>query len=232
MTDVPPLDTTLRWWADGERTVTDLLAGLTDDDLAAPSALPGWSRATVVAHLARNADALHNLVTWARTGVETPMYPSQEARDAGIAETAALPPAQLRADVAAAVARFAEAVDTMPDQAWTAVVRTRMNRPIPATELPWMRAKEVWVHAVDLRAGLTFADLAPDFCVVLVDEVVATFAGRGEVPDATVTATDVDRTWGSGAAPVRGPVCAIAAWLTRGDASGLTGDAPELPAWL
>ncbi|MGZ4568721.1 MAG: maleylpyruvate isomerase family mycothiol-dependent enzyme [Blastococcus sp.] len=232
MTDAPPFETTLRWWADGERTVADLLAGLTDDDLAAPSALPGWSRATVFAHLARNADALHNLVTWARTGVETPMYPSQEARDAGIAATAALPPAQLRDDVAAAAARFAEAVETMPDEAWAAEVRTRMNRPVPATEVPWMRAKEVWVHAVDLRAGLTFPDLAADFCVVLVDEVAATFAGRGESPDATVTATDVDRTWGSGSATVRGPVTAIAAWWTRGDASGLTGEVPELPAWL
>ncbi|HEV7212020.1 MAG TPA: maleylpyruvate isomerase family mycothiol-dependent enzyme [Blastococcus sp.] len=232
MTEAPPLDTTLRWWADGERTVAGLLDGLTDDDLAAPSALPGWSRATVVAHLARNADALHNLATWARTGVETPMYASPEARDADIATTASLPPAQLRADAAAAAARLAEALDSMPDQAWQAIVRTRMNRPIPATELPWMRAKEVWVHAVDLRAGLTFAELAPDFCIVLVDEVAGTFAGRGEAPDATVHATDVDRTWGSGAAPVRGPVTAIAAWWTRGDASGLTGDVPELPAWL
>ncbi|MFL6095487.1 MAG: maleylpyruvate isomerase N-terminal domain-containing protein, partial [Blastococcus sp.] len=29
------------------------LARVTDDELAAPSALPGWTRAHVVAHLAR-----------------------------------------------------------------------------------------------------------------------------------------------------------------------------------
>ncbi|MGZ4509326.1 MAG: hypothetical protein ACXVX0_18915, partial [Blastococcus sp.] len=27
MTDAPPFETTLRWWADGERAVADLLAG-------------------------------------------------------------------------------------------------------------------------------------------------------------------------------------------------------------
>ena len=108
----------------------------------------------------------------------------------------------------------------MPDQAWTAVVRTRMDRPIPATELPWMRAKEVWVHAVDLRAGLTFADLAPEFCAVLADEVLGHVRRPRGGAGRHGAATDVDRTWGSGVAPVRGPVAAIAAWLTRGDASG------------
>jgi maleylpyruvate isomerase len=95
-----------------------------------------------------------------------------------------------------------------------------------------MRAKEVWVHGVDLRAGLTFADLPTDLCAVLVDEVLALFAGREQTPDATIVATDVDRTWGTGAARVEGPVAAIAAWLTRSDASGLSGDVPPVPAWL
>ncbi|MCR8526173.1 maleylpyruvate isomerase N-terminal domain-containing protein, partial [Escherichia coli] len=70
---------TLRWWADGELAVAGRLDQLSDDALEEPSRLPDWSRAHVVAHLARNADALGNLLTWARTGVETPMYPSREA---------------------------------------------------------------------------------------------------------------------------------------------------------
>ena len=48
----------------------------------------------------------------------------------------------------------------------------------------------------------------------------------------TVVATDVDRTWGSDGTTVEGPVAAVAAWLTRGDASGLTGDVPAPPRWL
>src|SRR3954447_4566989 len=68
---MPDLETSRRWWGDGERAVALAMEQLTDDDLRKPSRLPGWTRAHVVAHLARNADALINLCTWARTGVET-----------------------------------------------------------------------------------------------------------------------------------------------------------------
>ena len=39
---------------------------LTDDELAAPSKCEGWTRAHVVAHLALGADAMGNMLTWAR----------------------------------------------------------------------------------------------------------------------------------------------------------------------
>jgi len=222
----------LRWWRDGETAVAGRLDQLSDADLAAPSRLPEWSRAHVVAHLARNADALRNLLTWARTGVEAPMYPSREARDAGIAATAALPAAELRADYTAACAHLAAALDTMPADAWQAPVRNMQSRTIPATGVPWMRAKEVWVHGVDLDAGFSFADLPAGFSAALVDDVLRLFADREQAPDVTVVATDVGRSWGSGSTTVEGPVAAIAAWLTRGDTSGLPGDVPPAPRWL
>jgi maleylpyruvate isomerase len=232
VTASPSSDTALRWWADGELTVAGLVDRLTDDELSADSALPDWTRAHVVAHLARNADALVNLLTWARTGVETPMYPSRAVRDAGIAETAALPPAKLRGDYVAACDRLAQAIEGMPADAWPAEVRNGQGAPVPASTVPWMRAKEVWVHGADLRAGLTFADLPADFCAALVDDVLGLFAAREQAPDVTVVATDVHRTWGSGGVRIEGPATAVAAWLTRSDASGLSGNAPPPPAWL
>ena len=228
----PDPETALRWWADGELAVAGSIDRLTDDDLAADSNLPDWRRADVVAHLARNADALVNLLTWARTGVETPMYPSREVRNAGIAATAALPPAELRSDYVAACARLGHAIETMPVEAWTAQVRSGQGASIPASNVPWMRAKEVWVHGTDLRADLTFAELPADFCTALIDDVLGLFAARDETPDVTIVATDAGRTWGSGGTRVEGPVAAVAAWLTRGDGSGLRGDVPPPPAWL
>jgi maleylpyruvate isomerase len=228
----PQMQTALAWWSDGELNVAGHVDRLTDDELTADSALPGWSRAHVVAHLARNADALVNLLTWARTGVETPMYPSRAARDAGIEATAALPPAELRADYAAACDRLATAIEAMPADAWTAEVRNGQGATVPASAVPWMRAKEVWVHGTDLHAGLVFADLPADFCAALVDDVLATFTGRDEAPEVTIVATDVDRTWGSGSTTVTGPVAAVAAWLTRSDDSGLPGPVPPPPRWL
>jgi maleylpyruvate isomerase len=229
---VPDLDTARRWWADGERAVAAALQKLTDDELRQPSPLPGWTRAHVTAHLARNADALVNLCTWARTGIETPMYPSRAVRDADIERTAAQPADDLRADVRDAVARLAEAVAVLPEEAWSRPVRNMQAKVISAREIPWMRAKELWVHAVDLDAGIDFADVPTDFLTALVDDVLAVFAARDQTPDVTIVAADVQRTWGSGAARVEGPVAAVAAWLTRGRAEGLTGEVPALPAWI
>jgi maleylpyruvate isomerase len=229
---VPPDPQALRWYSESETAVADLVDRLSDDELAVPSALPEWSRAHVVAHLARNADALVNLLDWARTSVETPMYPSRAVRDADIAATAARPAAELRADYAAARARLAEALETLPDQAWTAELRNMQGQPVAAAHVPWMRAKEVGVHGTDLRAELSFADLPADFCTALVDEVLALFTARDQPVPATVVATDVGRTWGSGEPTVRGPVAAVAAWLTRSDTSGLQGDVPPAPVWL
>ena len=42
---------------------------MTGADLQAPSLLPGWSRAHVVAHLARDADAMRSLLIGARAGL-------------------------------------------------------------------------------------------------------------------------------------------------------------------
>ncbi|CAA9250332.1 MAG: Maleylpyruvate isomerase, mycothiol-dependent [uncultured Blastococcus sp.] len=221
-----------QWWTDGEEVVGRAVQALTDEELAAAAAPPGWSRAHVVAHLSRNADALVNLLTWARTGVETPMYPSRAVRDADIDATAARPPAEIRADHAAARERLARAIAELPDEAWSAQVRNGQGVPVQASVVPFMRAKEVWAHGTDLRAGLSFADLPADFASALVDDVLGLFASRDQVLDVTVVATDVDRTWGSGGTRVEGPVSAIAAWLTRSDAAGLQGDVPPPPAWL
>src|SRR6266571_2485523 len=59
-------------------------SALSDDQVREPSLLPGWSRAHVLTHIARNGDGLRNLLTWAQSGVETPQYPSMQDRTAQI----------------------------------------------------------------------------------------------------------------------------------------------------
>src|SRR5947199_2888238 len=88
----------------------DRLAAATDRVLATatalseaqarePSLLPGWSRGHVLTHIARNADGMVNLLRWARTGTQTPMYASAESRAADIEAGAGRPAADLAADV-------------------------------------------------------------------------------------------------------------------------------------
>ena len=86
------------------------LTVLQSEDLEAPSALPGWTRAHVVAHLSRNADAFTRVLTQAAAGEPASMYDSPESRNYDIDVTVAGHDASdLLADAAASSQRFEEA---------------------------------------------------------------------------------------------------------------------------
>ena len=93
------------------------------------------------------------LLSWARTGEETPMYPDMETRDREIESSARQEPDALKADVRDTAARFDATIDALPAQAWSARVRTFQGRDIPASFVLWMRVREVWLHPVDMGAG-------------------------------------------------------------------------------
>lgn len=224
---------TLGWWEHGEAFFAGALNRLVPADLDEPSLLPGWSRHTVVAHVARNADALTNLLTWARTGVETPMYACAEARDAAIAETAKLPAPELVADCRAAAERLTAAVGSLPSSAWASQVRTAQGRTVPASEVPWMRCREVWVHTVDLDAGADFHDIPDDILTALINDVTRAWQRRNQAPAVHFSASG--RTWGTGQAAVSGDLPAMAGYVTgRRSTAGLitNGALPSLPRWL
>ena len=222
----------LEQWEGGERHLGTALGRLTEEEFDGPSLLPGWTRRHVLAHLAGNADAVVNLLTWARTGVETPMYASDDARDAQIEELSGLPAEQLRAAVLAGTGRLVDAVRAMPAAAWSATVRTRQGHALPAAEVLDMRVREVWVHSVDLDAGIGFADVSEDVLAGVVDDVFGQWDARDVVPDVALFAGD--REWGTGALAVAGPLPEAAAWVTgRSAGEGLQADGPlpQLPPW-
>jgi maleylpyruvate isomerase len=221
------LDT--RTWADEGTTL--LLAGLdrlTDTDLAAPCALPGWSRRHLLAHVASNAEAIGRLLTWAHTGVETPMYSSPEQRTADIEAGATR--RDLRAWAAASADELARAIDALPPEAWNARVVTAQGRAVPASETPWMRARETCLHAVDLDAGTTFDDLPTPFLAALLDDVAAWRSARpGPALDVVTVETRHEIAGEGPPRRVELPLTTAAAWLTgrRPDAT-----LPTLPRWL
>lgn len=174
-----------------------------------PTALPGWSRRHVIAHVAANADALHNLVRWAATGVPTPMYTSPAARAAQIEAALTMPDPDLESWLRESASGLTSAIDDLNDAQWMSQVVTAQGRTADATEIPWLRAREVWVHAIDLDSGLRFGDLPTDFLEALVGDVLAR---RGRVPD------------------VLGPLAERTAWLV-GRRHKLA-SAPDIGPWL
>jgi maleylpyruvate isomerase len=174
--------TARRWMDDGTRLFLGTLADLGDGDLDRATTLPGWTGRHIVAHVHYNARALGRLVQWAATGTENRMYASPEQRAREIEAGAALPAAELRDLVRRSADGLAAALDDLPEDAWQATVVTAQGRTVPATEIPWMRAREVCVHAVDLGAGITFGGLPADFTAALLADVVRKRAGAGEGP--------------------------------------------------
>lgn len=220
------------WVATGTELFLRALDDLTDAELDAGTALPGWTRRHLLAHVASNAEALGRLISWARTGMESRMYASPEQRDADIGSGATRSPAELRSWVRDSARDLDEAFTTIPGEAWQAEVVTAQGRTVPAHEVPWMRAREVCVHAVDLGTGLTFADLPGAFRTALVDDIVRWRATR-DGPRLALTATDTAREWhiGGNGAPHRVALSTadLAAWLTGRLARP---ELPSLPRWL
>ena len=92
---------------------------LTDDDLAAPSLLPGWTQAQVVAHLALNGRSLAGVLDAVRRGEPVAMYDSDDQRDSEINELAGADPADLRDALLAATTAFSDAVAAVDEDAWS-----------------------------------------------------------------------------------------------------------------
>jgi maleylpyruvate isomerase len=226
---------TLAWTADGTRRLLADVAALPDEALAAPTALAGWTRRYLLSHIAANAEALLNLVYWARTGEERRMYASSEQRDTDIAKGARLPATELRARVQSSADALAADLESMPGQAWDAKVITAQGLTRSASEIPWMRTREVYIHTIDLDAGTRWTDLPAEFLTALLDDVTARRSSTGGGPALAVAATDTGHAWevaGTGAAvPVSAPLADLAAYLTGRTVSGLEA-APVLPAWL
>lgn len=226
-----------RWVSQGTELVLEATTSWGEKEFGAPTLLPVWTRRHLVAHVASNADALGNLVCWARTGDPIPMYFSPQQREADIESGARQEPRALVTALSDSARRLDEAMDELTDAQWQTVVRTAQGRAVPATEVPWLRAREVLVHAVDLACGVIFADLPADFLETLCTEVAAKRTAAGGGPALTVQRPDrVLEVRGEGA-PVAlvADLPDLAAYLTgRPHAvTTTTGDpAPLLPAWL
>lgn len=234
-----PVATLLDWVEDGQLALQRAVDALTADAVTQPSALPGWTRGHLLTHLARNADALVNLLTWARTGIRTPMYASPDQRATDIEAGAGRPSAEQRADVRESAARFRKAAEALSGDAWSATVVSGQGREIPASEVPWLRVREVWIHLVDLDVGVGMDVLPPDLAWALVRDVAGWMSARVDPETgAELTAeghgTVVLGTPSTGVT-VTGPPYALAAWLTgRGGSDELlvTGELPGVPRWL
>jgi maleylpyruvate isomerase len=241
-TDAAPAhDDTLAWLETVESATAALmrtLEGLEDENAHSPTGLPGWTRAHVLTHLARNADGLVNLLTWARTGLETPMYASRSQRNADIEAGADRSAKALRDDVDRSHLRLMATAQGLPVECWAApILWGKEDNPGVAAVVPKLRQVEVEVHHVDLNLGYTAADWPAGFVSRLLHLTTAD-QPRDDGQSFVLMATDSGREYAVGDAgpTISGRSASLLAWLIgRGDGADLhvepTGPLPTLGAW-
>ncbi|MFF5186234.1 maleylpyruvate isomerase family mycothiol-dependent enzyme [Streptomyces sp. NPDC000345] len=192
-----------------------------------PSRLPGWSRGHVLAHLARNADALVNVLEG------RPMYADASVRDADIERDAPRPLEVQLTDLGESAARFQDTGAAPAD--WSRTVELRNGVTDVAARVPFRRWVEVELHHVDLGIGYELEDLPADFVARETDFLAERFAGHPDVPPTRLT--DGTRAWRTGReadgpeVTVTGSPADLLGWLAgRRAGTGLSVAGGTLPA--
>lgn len=212
-------------------------AGLNEETVRAASLCEGWTRAHVLSHLARNADALGNLTSWAITGTPVAMYESPQARDADIASGSTRRAQEIFTDLQESAARFASAAAGLAGPPEDREVEMRAGRKVLGGRLPTLRLLEVVFHHVDLAAGYTFADADSGFVRRAIGNAVRRMTDNGLQPGVLLLGDNGD-TWSigdgaQGAQEVTGSNAALLLWLARGNDAGVSSQVPlpKLPSW-
>lgn len=216
------------------RSVLRTIDDLTDAQAEAPCRLPGWSRAELITHLARNADGIRGMVEGAARGEVVAMYPGGfEQRAEGIAAGRGERAANVRADLRQASDALVEAFESLPPDAWDRIGNA--SKPRTMRELTWVRRREVEVHHADLNLGYEVSDWPVSFVTSALGEIFDTFSERSAPArptvdiDYRVISTDHEQAW---RIMLRGPDVAV----VRDDGEAADGEARgwgcDIAAWL
>jgi maleylpyruvate isomerase len=211
------------------------VASLAEDELRKPSKCGGWTRAHVITHLARGADALTNLATWAVTGQETAAYKSREDRDVDIEAGAKRAAAELVADLEQANFRLLEAFWALKDGVQVETLPSLFSGEINAFSLPARRTTELIIHHDDLDTTWEWHEADSDSILDAIDVCVLRLQANSDSPGLQIVAGEGDVwTVGDGSYRIEGYYDELLPFLAREQVEqGLQfeGQLPKLPPW-
>ena len=181
-----------------------------------------------------------NLCTWAKTGVQLPMYASQEDRDRDTELGSGRSAAEIVADVDESASRLTAAIESLDEAARKTMIRrgaAAAGPAFPAIQIPWMRIREVEIHLVDLGLGPTFSDTPIEFLTALLVEETPHFDARFVDLELICTEGPTFRI-GDGTQKISGAIADLTAWLlgraNTNEIARLVSDQPipTPPKWL
>lgn len=209
---------------------------LSDAEWQSPSLLPGWTRAHVATHLARNANGLARAAQGFITGSPQPMYTSESERQREIERGSERTGLELQIDLDTSAGELNTVMNelmALPEERLREHIELRPNFSAPAHLLPLARLSEVVLHRIDLGTGFTIQDVDDDIAGWLLGWVLLRLSTRVDIPRLRLVTSGRVATTGTFGelVEVRGSERHLVGWLTgRSDASSLvTTDLPVLP---
>lgn len=134
---------------------------LSDAELDHPSHVPGWSRRHLVASVGFQARHLARLVEAARAGHGVETLSEPEAQNEDVAFGATLPAHALRYLFQHSAIHLNVEWRDLPASGWLAQVQSLAGEGVAIAQTPWLRARAVWLGAVNLRNGGAARDFPP-----------------------------------------------------------------------
>lgn len=221
-TGLIPVEEVHRWKSEATQRLLGYTIGLGDEDWRQPTPLPGWSRAHVATHLARNADFLRSVMEATDGGRPQPIAPTAADRVAALEFGADRSGLELQIDLDTTAGALQQAIDKVTD--WTLPI-TLHGATRQLSSLTLSRLHEVCVHHLDLDPAFTPDAIDPAAAAwllrwvldLLVDTDLPALRLDGDSLIAELGSADTHRA-------VSGSDARLWAWLSgRGPAGSVTG---------
>jgi maleylpyruvate isomerase len=184
--------------------------------------LPGWSRAHLATHLARNADHLRLIAEAVEAGRPQPVPPSRAERLAELERGADRGGLELQIDLDTAAGALQQSIERLTH--WESTVRLR-GKDWPLAVIPLARLHEVCIHHIDLDCEFGPDSVDPAAAAWLLRWVLDLLADA-ELPTLRIEADSLVAELGRGGElrTVSGSDARLWAWLSgRLPADGVAG---------
>ncbi|MEW1807099.1 maleylpyruvate isomerase family mycothiol-dependent enzyme [Arthrobacter sp. SLBN-53] len=218
--------------------LTAAMDRIPDGGERAPSALPGWSRGHLLAHITGICNALARQVEYGRRGETVELYDGGvDGRNRAIDLAAGHSLQQHRDDVDEAMQRALTAFDALDGEEWQTHIAFRDGVIFDAGLALW---RELVIHTSDLDTGAGPETWSREFCSHLFDFLAARIPADKRLVLQPMALPPLALGAGGSTVVVSGMVTDIAAWLAgrtpsldslRATAAGDGTDLPGLLPW-
>ncbi|MCE1174738.1 MAG: maleylpyruvate isomerase family mycothiol-dependent enzyme [Propionibacteriales bacterium] len=208
-----PLEDVHRWKTELTQRLLGYTIAFTEDEWHQPARLPGWSRAHLATHLARNADELAAILTEVAAGRPQPEPTDAATQRSQLEAGADRNGLALQIDMDAAAGALQHAIEQVSD--WDVAITLHGER-LPLSALPLDRLHEVSLHLLDLDCGAGVEAIPPGAAEWLLRWALFRLKDAG-LPAITLNTESVQDTIGTGTdlpLSISGSDADIWGWLT------------------